>query len=348
MSQEQKDIVRNAPGQDSAETEARRWVVRLDSGSATDADHTACSAWRGEDSAHELAFQYVSDLWRSTEQLEYLKDSMPGPVVTAHSGPLKSLWNSITGAGVFALDGVRGPLMAASCLIILVVGFSLWPVMTGGGDLYSTAIGETRQVLLQDGSVTYLGAGSKVILKYAPRERRLVLEEGEAMFDVAHDPLRPFIVVADGTEVRAIGTKFNVHKGPGGTTVTVLEGRVHVARSGGLPDDAILAKDQQVNIEESGELSDVRRVVASSVTSWRVGRLIFEQSNLETVVADLNRYVDGTIYIADDGINGLPVTAIFNTGDFDAIIRALEQTGSVAVTRVTPYHVMLRARDSNG
>jgi|SRR5579872_111552 len=117
--------------------------------------------------------------------------------------------------------------LAAVVVVASLVGLLAWWQL-GRGSLYATGIGEQRSIALADGSMIELGARSRVRVRLGQRERDVELLSGQALFRVAKDPSRPFIVVTNNAQVRAVGTEFDVHKRTTGTTVTVLEGRVAV------------------------------------------------------------------------------------------------------------------------
>jgi len=94
--------------------------------------------------------------------------------------------------------------------------------------VYATALGEQRSIQFEDGSTVELNSRSKIRVKYSKTERDVELIEGQALFHVAHDVTRPFIVAVGATRVRAVGTQFDVYKKSNGTVVTVVEGRVAV------------------------------------------------------------------------------------------------------------------------
>jgi transmembrane sensor len=94
--------------------------------------------------------------------------------------------------------------------------------------VFATALGEQRSIQFEDGSTVELNSRSKIRVKYSKRERDVELVEGQALFHVAHDASRPFIVAVGATRVRAVGTQFDVYKKSSGTVVTVVEGRVAV------------------------------------------------------------------------------------------------------------------------
>ena len=121
----------------------------------------------------------------------------------------------------------RRILAAASCAFVLVLaGTAWWKVERFPS--YSTDIGERRSITLADGSTVDLNARSRLRIEFSKKERRVELDEGQALFQVSKDKNRPFIVSGGAATVRAVGTQFDVNRQASGTTVTVLEGRVAV------------------------------------------------------------------------------------------------------------------------
>lgn len=135
----------------------------------------------------------------------------------------------------------------AASVLIAAVGVFAWVDMQRG--VYSTAIGEQRSVTLADGSTLDLNARSRIRVRYSDQARNVDLLEGQALFRVAKDTTRPFIVRSDGTNVRAVGTQFDVYRRKSGTTVTVLEGRVAVLPAGRRAGDS--AAEQSAHRVES-------------------------------------------------------------------------------------------------
>src|ERR1700690_3318238 len=116
--------------------------------------------------------------------------------------------------------------VAASALMVVLAGGVWW--QSARYPLYSTDIGERRSITLADGSTVDLNARSKLRVEFSKHERRVELLDGQALFQVAKDKNRPFIVASGEATVRAVGTQFDVYRKDSGTTVTVLEGRVAV------------------------------------------------------------------------------------------------------------------------
>jgi transmembrane sensor len=116
--------------------------------------------------------------------------------------------------------------IAASVLLAAIAGAAWWQSVHY--PLYSTDTGERRSITLADGSTVDLNARSKLRVEFSNNERRVELLDGQALFQVAKDKSRPFIVASGEATVRAVGTQFDVYRKDSGTTVTVLEGRVAV------------------------------------------------------------------------------------------------------------------------
>jgi transmembrane sensor len=129
---------------------------------------------------------------------------------TTHTRPMRRPWLAI----------------AASVVIATLAGAAWWQSVHY--PLYSTDTGERRSITLADGSTVDLNARSRLRVEFSKNERRVELLDGQALFQVAKDKNRPFIVASGEATVRAVGTQFDVYRKDSGTTVTVLEGRVAV------------------------------------------------------------------------------------------------------------------------
>lgn len=121
----------------------------------------------------------------------------------------------------------RRRFLAAAAAIVLSIGAVAW-WNAEQHPLYATDVGERRSITLADGSTVDLNARSRLRIDFSKNERRVELLAGQALFQVAKDSTRPFIVASGTATVRAVGTQFDVYRKDSGTTVTVLEGRVAV------------------------------------------------------------------------------------------------------------------------
>ncbi len=189
---------------------------------------------------------------------------------------------------------------------------------------YATGKGQHRHIALADGSSIDLDAESKLRVSLSRSERRVMLGEGQAIFDVAHDARRPFVVAAAGRTVRDLGTQFDVKARGDQLTVTVARGRVEVESAAPTASGRAiaLAPGQRLAIDGAG-VGQLTSVDPAETFSWRAGRLVYRAQPLAEVVADLNRqFVDQT-EIADPELGRLPITGVVVLDNPRAVVARL-------------------------
>jgi transmembrane sensor len=233
------------------------------------------------------------------------------------------------------------PVGAAILAGLATLGVGLYFTL-GQPPTYATGPSEQRVVRLDDGSWVRLNVNSRIRVSFTPTERRLTLARGEAFFDVAHDTSRPFIVAADGTKVRAVGTKFDVRDRGDAIQVTLVEGRVRVQQDD-RPSAWTLAPNQKLVVPDKGE---PRRstVDAAQTVSWTTGRLAFQDTPLAEAAAEVNRYGKAQIVVEGDELRRQPVTGYFDVGDTQSFVNGVsvlfdlqaQPAGSVITLRERP------------
>ena len=206
---------------------------------------------------------------------------------------------------------------------------------------YSSDVGEQKLVTLADGSTVQLNTATAIGVDLQPQQRRVTLRQGEAFFSVAPDPSRPFIVEAGDSEIRVIGTKFNVRIDDRGVAlVTVLEGRVkvlnpHVGEARTVARPAIQDLSSGESAAVAPEVSAVRiaAVNPAKLTSWREGRIYFDRDPLSKVIEEINRYSETRFVIPDPGVGALTLSGVFRTGDTDSVAFALRESYGLDIRR---------------
>lgn len=211
--------------------------------------------------------------------------------------------------------------VAASIIVILSLG--TWTYL----HLHSTkpvqyitmaaARGKQLKWLLPDGSGVILNAGSVVRYPENFKENRTItLQEGEACFDVANDPVHPFTVTSAGIQTEVLGTAFNVqaYKALNEVTVTVIRGKVAVGSSGQeLP--MLLTPDEQAVIQCSTGAQQKKKVNAAAIAAWTTGKLVFKNETLQHVAIMLENIYDVKIIFKDEATKGIRFTANFSSTD---------------------------------
>ncbi len=230
---------------------------------------------------------------------------------------------------------VRIWAVAVSGCVVAILG--AWFALGLRGDVIESKQAERRQVMLEDGTVVQLEPETRLRVKYEEQLRRVELEHGRALFRVAKNPQRPFVVSADETSVRAVGTAFGVESGSRGVVVTVAEGKVAVAdspkaRSSGA--EIFLTAGQQVTVPDSGAVAPVRAVDTTRALAWAQGQLVFENDTLADVIQEFNRYNRVQLSITDAQLASRRVSGVFDATDSETLLAFIRQSGAeIDITR---------------
>lgn len=232
--------------------------------------------------------------------------------------------------------------LAAAAAVALVIGLPTALLLAPGGEqeqsarapvwtaTYTTLTGQTLAQALPDGSRITLDTASRATVTFDEGARRIELERGQALFDVAKDPSRPFVVIAGGPRIVAVGTRFTVRKLDAELRVGLIEGRVVVTdgtrRASMNPDDLLVAGTRDIRVRRDPD-------AVAALASWTEGRLVFHDKPLPAAVAEINRYALRPILIADDEAARIRISGSFRTGDTGPFLEALAMGFPVDVTR---------------
>lgn len=291
-----------------------------------DADPKATAAWRAEDESHDEAFRDAQRAWSAIGRTRFARDG----AWRAEARSARPRW-AVPAA------------MAASLAIAAVIAPQ---VMGAPAQQVRTDVAQTQQVTFADGTKVFVGAKSAVDLRVDEDSRTAILKGGEAFFEVANDPKRPFTVVAGDAVIRVTGTKFNVCRTKYGVQVSVLEGKVEVVRKRFLtvPErpDRVITGGEQVRLATGEGLSPPMPVNAEP-GGWRQGRMQYADAPLKEVVADANRYSERPIRLASNGLGDLRVTVSFRTRAVDELIANLDAGLPLDVETRTDGDIVLKA-----
>lgn len=308
-----------------AADEAAAWHTRLGSKSVTPQTIEDFFVWRRAP-LNDAAYRKVEAMWSRAQDL---KDS---PVIARALEEAR---------GRRRRRAPLGPLLAgaglAAAVIVGTVGAWTW---LQGRDHFTTAIGEERVIQLADGSAVHLDTDSSVRVRFNGAERRVDLETGRALFTVAHETARPFIVRSGEAEVRAVGTVFDVRRRDGAVTVSMVDGLVEIssgAAGAGAPQR--LAAGQQMVVAQGARR--LRAIDAATETSWTRNRLVFRGAPLRDAVGEVNRYLTDKIVLAPDAPQTASVSGVFHTGDREAFVSAVGVLLSLKATRQPNGTVLL-------
>lgn len=312
--------------------EAAVWIARLHGPDRSSLMECECLAWQARSEAHRVAFERCTDTWQDVAGTT-LRDyaTVAKFRADAKHRPLPNMW-SHSAAGV-ALAGIA--------VVVMLVLMQPWPA----SDTYATNVGELRTVILEDGTRISLNTATRVRVALASSQRTVRVEEGEALFEVAKDARRPFVVHAADREVVALGTVFSVRLTPtseigsNALDVTLIEGQVSVRAGSGASDKAaetrtvLLKPGDRMRLSEPGRraAAGAQRVTmqmdrprVDQLMAWRRSEAVFDDVPLSDAVAEMNRYSrQPIVLVGDDSSKGMRISGLFRTGDNVAFARAV-------------------------
>jgi transmembrane sensor len=357
--------------------EAAEWFIEFRTGDIDIAGRRAFDVWLRSSPQHLCAYLEIAAIWNEGGSLDARRELDLDALISLARREYKiiALDGRSTEAGCSTPRTEEGPdraarsarssghrmmLAASVALVALAAATMLW-LQFYGATAYETLVGEQRSIRLADGSVVTLNSRSRVLVRLSQHERAVELLEGQALFQVAKNPARPFVVRSGDAKVRAVGTQFDVYKKRSGTVVTVLEGKVAVlaaidpgvAASSSDP-DALPALSSSLS-EESGQRPKVPELDAAVLLSageqltvspevvprpthvnvaatiaWRQRQLVFESAPLAEVAEEFNRYSTRKLVVEDLSSNELRLSGVFAT-DPDFLVKYLRERPDITV-----------------
>jgi len=339
------------------EKKAALWAARLDHAPLTTEDEAALNAWLAGDTrrvgayamaraalarvdvARALGTGYDPEQFLALADAEMLPEMLP-EMLDADEEEQAAPSHGITRR--------RMLMMSASTVAAAGIGaVGLHRFLTG--HRYSTETGEMLRVALDDGSIVNLNTASAIEVQFTEGQRTVVLRSGEALFDVAKDQARPFVVVAGGTNVRAVGTSFTVRR-EAETLVDVVvnEGIVEVTQQHN-PSAPVVRLTE--NMQAKADIKATVPIAAVEVDAetvrrqlfWREGKIGFSDASLAEAASEFARYSHEQIVIPDTRVGEQRITGLFTATDPRGFAKAaalslgleVKETGNV-ITIVAP------------
>jgi len=313
-------------GADPVRHEAARWFARAHSGEWTAAAQAERDAWLAADPRHAAEYRMLESIWQAAAALpeDRLRALAEEPRRAQRPARRRAL-----GLGLCALMGA--------------IALGIWQHADPVAE-YRTAAGERRSVTLPDGSTAELNSRSRIEVRYDGARRLVLLQEGEALFAVAKDAARPFVVDAGLGSARVTGTRFDVSRDTDQLRIVVESGSVEVAGSADKTAVSVRA-GSSVRIDASGHAGQVQDYPVAAALAWRQGQIVFADTDLASAVREVSRYRLQPIILAPrQGLETLRLTSVFQTADTDAFLTALPHILPVAVRRLSDGQAEIVAR----
>lgn len=293
---------------------AINWRMRIESGEITPDEQLAFKAWCEQDERHADAYDRAFTIWEALGSLDrtnlepkLFKRSGLSRIRLFLFGFLSTLQDRYRGISTAAFAGAALAIAAGVAVFNQPSDFSETTSEAPTITAFSSERGETKDIALSDGSKLTLGAATEIEVAMSSGERRIILKNGAAVFDVARDLDRPFIVKAENFTAKVIGTVFDVRSNGGVVRLSVAEGSVEVSHP-------IVINDAPTSMQSRRQVKTGQQVAATgseglmqnttfktdAFATWRENRLRYVGATLEELVADANRYSERQILIDPD------------------------------------------------
>jgi transmembrane sensor len=322
----------NRESSNEIETEAVRWIWRLDREGQTPELTTALETWLAGDTRRRGAFLQAEAAWtmlNSARRRPGEVDIVNGRLEYSASQPKKAWSRRLLIAG--------GAAIAAG-----VAGIAL---MRLARNQYTTGMGEILILPLADGSTASINTQSKVDIELASDARIVNLAQGEAWFQVAKDPLRPFVVKAGRVRVRAVGTAFSVRRHIAGVSVLVTEGVVETWVEGAPAHGVKVSAGAKAMLSDQAVISTAAMPngEAERALAWRAGKIDLSGETLAEAAAEFNRYNARKLIISDEQLAQQRFFGVFRTDDPGAFARAVHESLGAEVVENSPSAICISA-----
>ncbi|WP_129778279.1 FecR family protein [Peristeroidobacter soli] len=329
--------------------EAAAWFVDFSVGDVEPDQLASFNEWLRTSPIHVRAYLQVAALWEDAEllkldaaELEALARQIAseGNVIPLRQAEARTpvvVPNAVPNVSVPPPQiparrvGRRFAVAACVSLLSAIIGFAVW-TRVDRGLTYVTETGEQRSITLADGSVVQLNSQSRLRVSFSEQVRTVELIDGQALFEVAKNPARPFVVVSGKTRVRAVGTQFDVYRKSAGTVVTVLEGRVAVSGdTARVSTPALLSAGEQIVVTPTAILPPQPTNVEATV-AWTQKKLMFDAAPLSEVAAEFNRYSRQRLILDDAALDEIRISGVFASSGVDYLVQFLQQRFDVTAT----------------
>ncbi|WP_374525030.1 FecR domain-containing protein [Sphingopyxis sp.] len=300
--------------EETADT-AAAWIIRRENGDWSDEDQAALDAWLAASDGNKAAYWRLKHSWKEADRIGALGiaavPTAPRKALARYGMPVALAASLVAAFWIGAIPFLSEP--SAPKLV---------------ASTYKAGIGERKDVALADGSHVELNTRSVIRAASTSGHRDIWLDEGEAYFEVKHDPRRPFVVHAGARTVTVLGTKFSVRRDGGDVSVSVLEGRVRIDENpakDGRPASTTTITGGMSAISEGRSTLVTQRSEerVESALAWRDGMLSFDRTTLADAAAEFNRYHRRPVIVTDPGAAGIRIGGTFQASNVEAFARLL-------------------------
>ena len=316
---------------DDIRLQAHDWCAKWSDGSLSMQEQKAFEQWH-QNPEHANAYSKAKFLWQSLAELDY-PEELDQPLLRER---LLNAYSKLK--RWFSHSAGRKPLVALTMSAVLAVPIYLLVLLPSSPSVALTyqSHAQITEFVLEDGSVITLAPNSKFSFTQNEVGRYAELQAGIGYFDIAPWPEKPFTVGVGHTQVKVLGTEFELQKRKNSVLLAVNEGKVAISTSSlnGVGENSYqLTAGQRIKADNLTGLSQIQSVVSSRVASWRSGRLVYVDALLEDIIEDADRYSDLDIRI-DKSARHYRLSATFERENIDAMLNTLTEALPIKLVHV--------------
>lgn len=223
---------------------------------------------------------------------------------------------------------------AAALLAIAIATFSIYYVVNNADSEQVVAQIQIQEVKLSEGSKVTVNSNSRLTYpKKFQQDKRVVTLDGEAFFEVAKDPERPFIINAGKIRVEVLGTSFNVkaYENLEQVEVVVSTGKVAVYSLNKPDEKVVLVKGQKAIFYKSSTKIEASLNEDINFAAWKTKEIIFEDTPMPEVIRIINEIYKSDLKLVGDQLVECPVTTTFDNQSLESILNVLESTLDLSI-----------------
>ncbi|HSZ73895.1 MAG TPA: FecR domain-containing protein [Rhizomicrobium sp.] len=302
---------------DDIKRHAAAWLEQHDSGDWSDEDRTQFDAWLNTSADHRVEFLRVQAAWDRSERLSVLRSADIGETASR---------SRMIGKKIFGV--------VAALAVIAAIGWGTKAYLSRENyTTYATTVGGHETLALDDRTKIELNTDTTIRVSDDAQERKVILDKGEAYFQVTHNAARPFVVLVGDSRVTDLGTKFFIRRDSTKLEIGVMEGRAGFESADQAkptilsPGEVAVANGDSIAVKKSSQTA------IKNALEWRRGVLVFENATLAQAAAELNRYNHEKLVIADSAAAKLTFGATLPTTDVNAFTEVAKEVLGLRVEK---------------
>lgn len=308
----------------SIEKVAISWLTREEEG-LNEKEKSELNFWLNSNENHKKTYEENKSIRKAFKSLpSQLKDEL---ACKAKKGAKKTK----------IIEKIK-PL-AAAAIFILALGFGSFKYNEFVSPTYSNHLVSqnsiNKNILLPDNTKIVLDKNSDIEVNYFKNKREIKFNEGRAMFYVAKDKTKVFTIKVNHTQIKVLGTAFEVDKFDNKISIKVKEGLVKISKENNNKHEtiALLKKEDSLLLDENSNILSLNKIQINKIANWEKGYILLDNTPLEEAIKQFSRYNEIKVSFENYRVTQIPITGKFTLNEFDSFIKALPKIYALKIEK---------------